>query len=59
MKINRVIISNYRNLQSVDVHINSTVALIGENNSGKSNFLKAITLPLMSEEYSYISKNLS
>lgn len=59
MKINRVIINNYRNLQAVDVHINSTVALIGENNSGKTNFLKAISLPLMPDEYSHTNKNLS
>ena len=37
LKISRLIINNYRNLRNIDIHINDTVALIGENNSGKSN----------------------
>lgn len=52
MKITRIIIKNYRNLKSIDVHLNDTVAIIGENNSGKSNFLRELTLPFLSDEFS-------
>lgn len=50
MKISRAIIKNYRNLRNVDVCMGSLVTLVGENNSGKSNLLKAITFPLLSDE---------
>ena len=50
MRISRVQIVNYRNLKNVDVELGNIVALIGENNSGKSNFLHAITIPLSSED---------
>lgn len=50
MKITRAIIHNFRNLRDVDVRLDNLVALIGENNSGKSNFLKAISLPLSPED---------
>lgn len=59
MKISRVKIKNYRNLQNVDVNLNDVVAIIGENNSGKSNFLRAITLPFLADEWGYYGKNLS
>ena len=58
MKIVRAQIENYRNLRSVDVQLDNLVALVGENNSGKSNFLRAIALPLMSDDGGS-SKNLS
>ena len=44
MKISRLIIKNYRNLKDVDIYLGETVVLIGENNSGKSNLLRALTL---------------
>lgn len=50
MKISRAQIENYRNLRNVDVQLDNLVALVGENNSGKSNFLRAIALPLMSDD---------
>lgn len=50
MKITRVQIENYRNLRSVDVRLDNLVALVGPNNSGKSNFLKAVALPFMSDD---------
>lgn len=58
MKISRVVIKNYRNIHEADVSLDGSTALIGENNCGKSNFLRALTLPLYSEENS-ISKNLT
>ena len=52
-------IENYRNLQSIDVDLQRETVVVGENNGGKSNFLRAITLPLVSDEIAYTSKNLS
>ncbi len=56
MKISRLIIKNYRNLKHIDIHLSDTVALIGENNSGKSNFLRAVTLPFLTDEASFSGK---
>ena len=50
MKVTRAQIKNYRNLRNVDVRLDNLVALVGENNSGKSNFLRAIALPFMSDD---------
>lgn len=58
LKISHVHIENYRNLKYVDVELDNLVALIGENNSGKSNFLRAISIPLVSDDTA-ISKRLS
>lgn len=58
MKISRLKIQNFRNIRNVEVQLGTVVALIGENNSGKSNFLYALTLPFLSDE-SAINKNLS
>lgn len=46
MKISRVHIENYRSIKSLDFSPNNYCALIGENNAGKSNILKAINLVL-------------
>ena len=59
MKISRVVIKNYRNIENIDIHLSDTVTLIGENNSGKSNFLRAITLPFFTDETSLSGKNLA
>lgn len=58
MKISRVQIQNFRNIKDVDVQLGDVVTLIGENNSGKSNFLYALTLPFLSDDNN-LSKNLS
>ena len=58
MRIRRVMINNYRNLRHVDVELGNIVALIGENNSGKSNFLRALSIPLSSDDTS-TTKRLS
>ena len=50
MRISRVQIDNYRNLKHVDVELGNIVTLIGENNSGKSNFLRALSIPLSSND---------
>ena len=56
LKITHVKIRNYRNLRDIDIGLEETVAIIGENNSGKSNFLKAITLPFLTDDNTHISK---
>lgn len=58
MLISSVRIKGYRNIKSVDLKLNRLVIFIGENNSGKSNLLKAITLPFLNNEIGNISKNL-
>lgn len=58
MKIFRVQVENYRNLKSIDVNFGNIVTLIGENNSGKSNFLRALSIPLSSDDTG-VSKRLS
>ena len=58
MRISRVQINNYRNLKHVDVKLGNIVTLIGENNSGKSNFLRALSIPLSSDDAG-LSKRLS
>lgn len=58
MRICRVQIENYRNLRRVDIELGDIVTLIGENNSGKSNFLRAISIPLSSDDVG-LNKKLS
>lgn len=58
MRISRVQIQNFRNIKTADVRLGDVVTLIGENNSGKSNFLYALTLPFLSDDNN-IRKNLS
>jgi putative ATP-dependent endonuclease of the OLD family len=58
LRISRVNIQNFRNLKSIDIKLNQLVIFIGENNSGKSNLLKAITLPFLNDEIGNLSKNL-
>ena len=53
MRICKVSIENYRNIKKVDVELGSIVTLIGENNSGKSNFLRAIALPLTFDDSNF------
>ena len=59
LKISRLIIKNYRNLKDIDICLGETVVLIGENNSGKSNLLRAATLPFLTDESSFSGKSLS
>lgn len=45
MKVVGIRVNNYRNLKHVNVRLDNLVALVGENNSGKSNLLRAMALP--------------
>lgn len=59
MKISRLQVKNYRNIKDVDIQLGDLVGVIGENNSGKSNLLRAITLPFMADDSGYMGKTLS
>lgn len=51
--ISRVVIKNFRNFRDVDVQLGHKQIIIGENNVGKTNFLRAIQLildPTLSDE---------
>ncbi|MBC1400383.1 AAA family ATPase [Listeria booriae] len=58
MKISKVHIKNFRNITDVLLPMFGVTVIIGNNNSGKSNFLRAITLPLLSDDLGTGSKNL-
>lgn len=58
MLISKAFIKGYRNLKEIELELNRLVIFIGENNSGKSNILKAITLPFLNNEIGSVNKNL-
>lgn len=58
MLIEKVWIKGYRNIKDINLELNRIVIFIGENNSGKSNILRAITLPFNNDEVGQINKNL-
>lgn len=58
MLISNVKIKGYKNLKEVNLKLNRLAIFIGENNSGKSNILKALTLPFLNNEIGNISKTL-
>ncbi|MCS7054105.1 MAG: AAA family ATPase [Ignavibacterium sp.] len=57
MRIKKVYIKNYRSIKELDFEPQSLCALVGENNSGKSNILNAIDL-ILGESWPSI-KNIS
>lgn len=47
MYISRIVVRNYRNIKHLDLAIHSGITLVvGENNTGKTNLLRAIRLPI-------------
>lgn len=56
--ISRVQIKNYRNFLEVDVALDHKQVIIGENNVGKTNFLRAIQL-ILDKEYSDSDRQLT
>lgn len=58
MLISSACIKGYRNLKEVNLELNRLAIFIGENNSGKSNILRALTLPFLNNEIGAINKNL-
>nr|QNO41448.1 DNA replication and repair protein RecF [Methanosarcinales archaeon ANME-2c ERB4]QNO41950.1 DNA replication and repair protein RecF [Methanosarcinales archaeon ANME-2c ERB4]QNO48278.1 DNA replication and repair protein RecF [Methanosarcinales archaeon ANME-2c ERB4] len=66
MKLKKVTIENFRGLQKVDLELDETTVLIGENNTGKTSILEAVRLCLgrtlsrsgsVFEEYDYYLKD--
>jgi len=45
--IRKTRIQNFRSIESIDIELGMTNLLIGQNNTGKSNFLRAINIPRM------------
>ncbi|MCB5314183.1 ATP-dependent nuclease [Yersinia intermedia] len=59
MHIDLVMINNFRNFINFEAKLNKTTLIIGENNAGKSNFIKALSLPLNTGGLDYNQKKLS
>ncbi|EQC0672654.1 ATP-dependent nuclease [Listeria monocytogenes] len=59
MKISNLLIENYRNIEKIDIQLENITTFIGSNNSGKSNILRAVTLPFLSNDVGYNGKNIS
>lgn len=58
--ISRVKIKNFRNFKDIDVNLSHKQVIIGENNVGKTNFIKAIQLildPKLSDEDRYLNES--
>lgn len=58
MIINYIRIENFRNFQYLETNLSKLSIIIGENDSGKSNFLQALKLPLSINDLEYRSKRL-
>jgi len=56
--ISRVKIKNFRNFKEINVSLNHKQVIIGENNVGKTNFLRAIQL-ILDRSYSDIDRELT
>lgn len=59
MIINYIRIENFRNFKFLETNLSKLSIIIGENDSGKSNFLHALKLPLSVNELEYRSKRLT
>lgn len=58
--ISRVIIKNYRNFKYIDAKLDHKQVIIGENNIGKTNFLRALQLlldPSFSDDDRYLEES--
>lgn len=58
--ISRVKIRNFRNFKDIDVTLNYKQIIIGENNVGKTNFIKALQLildPTLSDQERYLDES--
>lgn len=58
--ISRVVIKNYRNFKDLDVQLQHKSVIVGENNVGKTNFIKALQLildPTLSDEDRMLSES--
>lgn len=58
MYISNIHISNFRNFREVNVKLQRKTILLGENNSGKTNLMLALTLPLSASEVGLFRKKI-
>lgn len=56
IKINRVRVKNFRSLSNVETTLGKVTLLLGANNSGKTSFLRALTVALTSDR-KFISRD--
>ncbi len=56
MRLARIEIANFRSIKELDLNFGACTMLVGKNNSGKSNIVRAIDLAL-GEKYVRITKN--
>lgn len=59
MFISKVTIHNFRGFKDLDISLNELSIIIGENDSGKSNFFSALSLVLTSNELYFNQRRIS
>lgn len=59
MYIKKVSISNYRNFRSFEAQLQKLTIVIGENDTGKTNFFSALSLPLSGNQIDFNQKRLN
>jgi len=57
MKIEKVIIQNYRNFKNFEIELHQFNVIIGENNIGKTNLLNAISL-ILTPDITYLQRRV-
>lgn len=58
MYISSICIENFRNFRKIEVNLQRKTILLGENNSGKTNLMLALTLPLATSDVGNFRKKL-
>ncbi len=59
MYIKKVTINNYRSFRSFEAELQKLTVVIGENDTGKTNFFTALSLPLSGNQIDFNQKRLS
>lgn len=59
MYIRKVTINNYRSFRSFEAQLQQLTVVIGENDTGKTNFFTALSLPLSGNQIDFNQKRLS
>lgn len=59
MYIKKVTINNYRSFRSFEAQLQKLTVVIGENDTGKTNFFTALSLPLSGNQIDFSQKRLS
>lgn len=59
MYIKKVTINNYRSFRSFEANLQKLTVIIGENDTGKTNFFTALSLPLSGNQIDFNQKRLS